>query len=344
MPLRLPFRLSRQPDGTSPWWGIGILLVGVVLVLLGLFWEGTWEDVCIEVGAAAGIGGIVLLFKPRLMRQVDERATEAATTTAEAVTTSKTEALEERLVRLESISDIQADEQHRQQEDAQQVISAVHEAASFATINSLLKKSATLGLFKNGILVKTSTDTAQPLVHVSRHYYVERSGAPRQTIISLRVIPLTVVQTRQWFGRGAGKPVSWYETASTQDIIRKIIQAYVRLNIPSDKLSIESIFVQLRDSYRLMVEARGEPAGSGRRLNGRLIMRLNEEWALTDVGLERTQHDQHYEWDYHHELDCIYLAFTVGTPCPANCDESLWEEAWYYATRLSFDDEWNLIE
>lgn len=344
MKLWMRLRLSRQPDGTSLWWGISILLAGIVLVLLGWLWEGTWEDVFIEVGAAAGVGGIVLLFKPRLMRQVDERATEAATTTAEAVTTSKTEALEGRLVRLESISNIQADEQYRQQEDAQQVISAVHEAASFDTINNLLNGATTLGLFKNGILVKTSTDLGQPLLHVSRYSYVERPGEPRQTTIYLSVIPLMVVQTRQWFASSAGAAVSWFETDSTQDMIRKTIQAYVRLNLPSDKLSIESIFVQLRDSYSLMVEARGEPAGSGKRLNGRLIIRLNEEWALTDKGLERTQHDQHYAWDYHHELDCFYLAFTVGTPCPDNCDESLWEEAWYYATRLSFDDEWNVIE
>ena len=344
MGLWTRLRLTRQPDGTSPLVGIAILLVGVVLILFGWLWEGTWEDVFIEVGAAAGVGGIVLLFKPRLMRQVDERATEAATTTAEAVTTSRTEALEERLVRLESISDIQADEQHRQQENAQQVVSAVHEAASFDTINRLLEEAAKLGLFKNGILVKTSTDPRQPLVHVSRYSYVERPGEARQTTIYFTVIPLTVVQTRQWFDGSAGAAVAWNETDSTQDMIRKIIQAYVRLNLPSDKLSIESIFIQLRDSYRLMIAARGEPAGSRRRLNGRLIMRLNEEWVMTDAGLERTEHDRHYEWDYHHKRDCFYLAFTIGTPCPANCDESLWEEAWFYATRLSFDDDWNVIE
>ena len=101
-------RLSRQPDGTSPWWGIAVLLGGVALVLLGWLWEGTWEDVFIEVGAAAGVGGIVLLFKPRLMRQVDQVATEAAATTAETITASATDDIEERLVRLESVSDIQA--------------------------------------------------------------------------------------------------------------------------------------------------------------------------------------------------------------------------------------------
>ena len=99
-------RLSRQPDGTSPWWGIGILLAGIVLALLGYLWEGTWEDVFIEVGAAAGVGGIVLLFKPRLMRQVDERAAEAGATAAEDIASTRTEAIEKRLVKLESIRDI----------------------------------------------------------------------------------------------------------------------------------------------------------------------------------------------------------------------------------------------
>ena len=101
-------RLSRQPGGTSLCVGIAILVVGVVLVLLGWLWEGTWEDVFIEVGAAAGVGGIVLLFKPRLMRQVDERATDVATkaaaTTAEEIATSRTEGFERRLVKLESDS------------------------------------------------------------------------------------------------------------------------------------------------------------------------------------------------------------------------------------------------
>ena len=82
-------RLSRQPDGTSPWWGIAILLVGVVLALLGYLWEGTWEDVFIEVGAAAGVGGIVLLFKPRLMRQVKEQAAEAGAAVAEDIASTK---------------------------------------------------------------------------------------------------------------------------------------------------------------------------------------------------------------------------------------------------------------
>ena len=88
MGLWMRFRLSRQPDGTSPWWGIGILLVGVVLALLGYLWEGTWEDVFIEVGAAAGVGGIVLLFKPRLMRQVLSGAKEEGATVSEAVAIS----------------------------------------------------------------------------------------------------------------------------------------------------------------------------------------------------------------------------------------------------------------
>ena len=91
-------RLSRQPDGTSLPVGIAVLLVGTVLVLLGYLWEGTWEDVFIEVGAAAAVGGIVLLYKQRFWRQAGAAA-------AEDITSTRTEAIEQRLVKLESMDE-----------------------------------------------------------------------------------------------------------------------------------------------------------------------------------------------------------------------------------------------
>ena len=144
------------------------MLVGVVLAPLGYLWEGTWEDVFIEVGAAAGVGGIVLLFKPRLMRQVGERAAETATTTAEAITTSRTEALEERLVRLESISDIQAGEQDRQQEEANRLITAISETPSYDSVFELLTEADEQRLFLDGVFVRTNEGTGTPLMQLSR--------------------------------------------------------------------------------------------------------------------------------------------------------------------------------
>ena len=95
MGLWTRLRLRRQPDGTSIWWGIAILLAGMALVASMWHGEGPWKDFSFEIGGAAAVGGIVLLFKPWLMRKVDERAQEAAATTAKDVATSRTEALEE---------------------------------------------------------------------------------------------------------------------------------------------------------------------------------------------------------------------------------------------------------
>ena len=125
-------RWSRQPDGTSLPVGIAVLLVGIVLVLLGYLWEGTWEDVFIEVGAAAAVGGIVLLYKQRFWRQVDERATKAGAAAAEDITSTRTEAIEQRLVKLESISDIQARERDRLEQETKRIIATVGDDASFA--------------------------------------------------------------------------------------------------------------------------------------------------------------------------------------------------------------------
>ena len=77
-----------------------LILFGAGLVLCGFLWEGTWEDVAIEVGAAAGVGGIVLLFKPQPMRQVKQVATQAAA--------DHTEPLTRRVANLENINEIQA--------------------------------------------------------------------------------------------------------------------------------------------------------------------------------------------------------------------------------------------
>lgn len=170
-------RLTRQPDGTSLPVGIAVLLVGTVLVLLGYLWEGTWEDVSIEVGAAAAVGGIVLLYKQRFWRKVDERATKAGAAAAEAI--------EQRLV-----------------------------------------------------------------------------------------------------------------------------------------------------SHRLMVEARQAAEGSGKRLKGRLRLLINDEWALTDAGLEGTKSDLLYPWRsigrYGENLE------RAGDfQCPPNCQEGLWDEAKTYAGRLA---------
>ena len=331
-------RLSRQPDGTSPWWGIAILLVGVVLVLLGYLWEGTWEDVFIEVGAAAGVGGIVLLFKPRLMRQVGERAAETATTTAEAITTSRTEALEERLVRLESISDIQAGEQDRQQEEANRLITAVSEMPSYDSVFELLTEAAEQRLFLDGVFVRTNERTRIPLLQMSR-FVVDPRDRRHETVQLVSLLFHTFED--QSYAEKQISQVSWSSDMQFADLVQEILRMHVRLNMPTESLDLEESFQHLQRSYQLMIGARLSPPTSHQRLQGSLIFLINDEWALTSAGLEATQSHHIYSSSrdiqpgISNKMPGYKIAVDHDSPCPDDCQSDLWTEAKFYAMLLT---------
>lgn len=159
MRLRERLRLSRQPDETSPWWSAALVALGAGLIAGGLSLGGTWADVAIEVGAAAGVGVVVLWFKPRLMRQVDQVATQAAT--------AVTDKFAKQFVKLENIGEVQASELRRRQSEAEDIISAIEKGISFDSANALLNHSYDQGLFESHVLVKTSTDHGRPLLEVT---------------------------------------------------------------------------------------------------------------------------------------------------------------------------------
>ena len=332
-------RWSRQPDGTSPWWGIAILLGGVALVLLGWLWEGTWEDVFIEVGAAAGVGGIVLLFKPRLMRQVGQVATDTATTTATAIASSATEALEERLVQLEGIGEIQATEMERKQAKAAHVVSTVGADASHANIQELLNDAYDRELFLHNVVLKTGEDTGQPLLRVTQE--VLDDPPHTESVILFDILVLThILPTLKVYRQVNVDAVHWGSEHNTPTLIGELIDNFTRANVPYNELSIKRSFRHLQESYSLMVGARAEPKGSGRRLDGKLVFYINDEWVLTSSGLEATQFNSLFRWN---RDDVFGYDLPIDkAPCPANSSEHLWTEAKLYALQLIPNDEWQI--
>ena len=82
-----------------------------------------------------------------------------------------------------------------------------------------------------------------------------------------------------------------------------------------------------------MVEARQAPEGSRKRLNGKLMLLINDEWALTSAGLEGIESDHFFQW----ELTTgprLYIPLNEDGECPSGCQDHLWEEAKYYALRM----------
>ena len=326
---RLP--LSRQPDGSSPWWGIGILLAGIVLALLGYLWDGTWEDVFIEVGAAAGVGGIVLLFKPLLMQQVREQAKNEATTTAVAIVTTATEELKNRVVRLEDIGDVQASVEERLQEEAERAIAAVAAEITQPNIENQLLIASKQGLYANRILVKTNTQSGHPLIRVERDGALGEPGSDIYLDI-WRVVPID--NEGESFREIRNSEVVWQPRDDPSSIVQEIVLKYKQLGLSKDDRSTELLFDNLQDSFRLMVAAHQEPQGSDNRIDGKLIFLINDEWVMTDTGLEGTKSSHVFRWGREYRPD-THIVFDRDRSCPEGCQEALWKEAVYYAVRLS---------
>ena len=263
----------RQPGGTSLWLGIAILLAGIVLVVSVWHGEGSWKDLSFEIGGAAVVGGIVVLFKPWLMRKVDKRAQETAADTAEAVATSRTVALEERLVRLEGVRDLQTEALARQRAAAERIVNTVEDSISFSNIFELLNRALAQGLFTDRTFLATSTELGQPLLEVSTVPFArEDQLISSEPLIFLSLFkPVMVDDEGERFFSLEGGELIWRPEDSLSVVLDRIYDTYMRLNLPHESLTLHLSFASLMINYDLMFNARQEPEGSTKRLIGKLL-------------------------------------------------------------------------
>ena len=334
MRLWTRLRLTRPHDEAFPWLGVFILMAGILLVGLGWRWEGTWEDVFIEVGAAAGVGGIVLLYKQRFWRQVDQRAAEAGATAGQTAAALRTEALEERLVRLEGVSDLQADALVRQRAAAERLVNAVGDSPSFPNIFELLERASAQGLFMDRFLVATSNELGRPLLEVSLVSPLpEDQPIHIEPLVYFRIFELTPsTEEGERFRPARGGELIWRSEDSLSELADRIFDICVKLNLSYDSFMLDVSFASIMLNHHLMFNARQEPEDSAKRLHGKLLFGINDEWVLTDVGLEGTKSDHFYGWYDEHGQRYDYLRYPDS--CPAGCSPDLWEEARYFVRRL----------
>lgn len=315
--------MSEQIRRISPWWGLGLVLFGAGLVLCGYLFEGTWEDVAIQVGAAAGVGGVVLLFKPRLMRQVKQVATEAAA--------EHTEPLERRVSNLENINKIQATEIRRQRSETERIATSIGEAITFANVEALLMHAYHQGFFDERVLVKTNTELGKPLLEISP-FSVNREDQFESPVhqVFFRVFgQVSSLRNHVQLGPIEQGIAVWNDGEDLQRVIGRIIGIYKRSRLPEEELDPRLVFSHLIDSFRLMSGSLLDPRPEARRPTGKLVFYINDEWALTDIGLESTKSEitftpkrnQYVEWV------AIDLADTL---CPPDCHDDQWNEARAY--------------
>ena len=234
-------------------------------------------------------------------------------------------------MKLESISDIQARERDRLEQETKRIIVTVGDDASFASVNSLLDHAHELRLFAKTLLIKSSDELGQPLFETSQRTYETETETIQA--ISFRIVALTLSDRLPERFSWLDHEVHWSSVADLEEFISEVYSVLTRANVPHDKFSLQTLISNLQGSHRLMVEARKAPQDSGKRLNGKLMLLINDEWVVTDAGLEATQLDRLYRWIENPSYD-NYLRDFSNQSCPPGYEQTLWDEARYYAKRL----------
>lgn len=309
--------MNAQHGKASRWLGIALLVLGAGIIAGGIPIGGPVEAIAIEIGAAAAVGGIVILFEPLIRRRLNRTIREAVR--------AGTAELEERVVKLESVGEVQASELERQQADAEGVMASLDDPVTFSNMAELLDVAYTEGLFTERVFLKTSTKRGQPLLEITT-VNAQRIG------FSIHAPADSSFRGTQFKLMAEGTTI-WDEGEGPDIIIGRIVSAYKILRLPHEELSLEVAFAQLKHSYEIMYATRQEPADSIKRLAGRLMFLVNDDWVLTDVGLESTASEAVFapSKTVLGTADGIHIA---NTPCPIGCDPALWEEAQHYMQRM----------
>jgi hypothetical protein len=89
-----------------------------------------------------------------------------------------------------------------------------------------------------------------------------------------------------------------WDDESAGEIAGRLEASLERLNLPPDKFSFKYALDRLVRSVDVMRQARGAGSDSPLRLEGRLRLFINDEWILTDWGLEAVSTSDRFKGEH----------------------------------------------
>ena len=349
-----PARSSPSSKSRATIWGVVLFVLGIILEAASFVsWGGEkWPAVFVSVGAGALLAGFVMFLEPRLVRDVGRAASKAtvelaastATDVASRVATDRTRELDERLTRVEGIRDIQDRVRSQRRRAATQLAERLRvDVPEYSDVYELLSDAASRRLFGE-LWLRCGTSPNLLLKIEAGHIQPPLGQAPVWMIfitlgrISIR--PLLSAGVRE--ARG-GRPDGFVSSAWEPDTpfevaYEEFVAACERANQSTQNIDFGTAFISLTESYDLMVDSRAGETGDTIRLDGQLILRVNEEWAITHIStdavsgfhaLEGLLSDHRFEtWPL------VTVDDADDDLCPDGYDPVLWAEALHYAARF----------
>ena len=307
---------------------VGFVLVafGVVVLLVSLLGVPTLAEAGLSFSSGLMIAGVILVLERRLVRDIRKATGEAAATVAAKVTDERTAEIRERIEHLESLQEIQSKIATDRQTAVSRLMAKIREAPDFESTAELLEHAETGQLFRD-IRLRSGSDRDFLMSFKWRAGFrpspIEAMDPDWATLERME-FDLDEICLSATSAAGEESAVSyWSPGESVEEAWNNFLDACEREGVAPTRFELSVVFDELAASYGAMIEARRSPEDSPRRLHGRLRMLVNDQWAITDEGLESRRSSY------------ISQSRPPGTAqCPAGHDEQLWQEALFYSRLL----------
>ena len=316
---------------------VGSVLIGTgLLTLVGILWSTKlWAEAGIGIGTGFVMAGVVFVLEPRFVRDIGEAIKPTTISTATDVATKvvdeRAAELTERIEHLESLRELQGRITANRQSAESVLLDKVREQPDFESTAELLEKAQAQRLFSD-LKLRTGSDreTLMSLTWESASPDVLRALA--EFVMSeeyeyidpdLLIGDHILFRVFSVIGEAYSASSPWSPTQTLTEAWNVFLNACDREGVPATSIDLVIVFEALAASYEAMIDSRRSPSGP-RKLQGRLILLVNDEWAITDAGLESRVAS-------YSSQSCP----EEGERSPAGHDEQLWQEAVSY---------WSVVE
>ncbi len=258
-------------------WVVGCLLLGAAGTGAAFIaesvwgWVGTSPAALLEFGSALFIAAVLFFVQRRFLREV-----RGETRALEQRFDARTSELESRLDRLTESTAEAVGQRHSSQDDA---LAKLGDDVTFETVTSVLQEAERLNAIDPLLFrVRASPRLDGPRMRFS---WLERSSSKREFILKLSSPDPRVASA---LGRDS---IIWRPHQPAPAVGDAVVLMLERAGMPHDPETFDwgLTIASLQRSLRVAIAARrGDPGAP--RLQGRLIELVNDDWMLTDAGIE----------------------------------------------------------
>ena len=331
---------------------------GVALEVLALsgWGSGKWPDVFVSVGAGALLAGFVMFLEPRLVRDVKQAASTTATEAAAREVEARTSGLDERLKRVERLSDVQERVHGKRRQEAAQLADRLRGVPDYEDVFALLTDANSRSLF-NRLWLRCGSDKSM-LLNFSTAEAARGDGLYLGWRILIELSRLTNQPSRvarrrrmrydedEHVADYVADPIvhsEWLPGESFEDAYRRFNERCERENVNARDVDFDEAGARLVDSYETMVRSRDSGEDGSVRLGGLLSLMVNDQWAVTFeatvMGIYGPEEGKHrleglLDGQLYTTWPLVAADSSAAESCPEGYDPSLWEDALFYAQRL----------